>query len=265
MSYLLDLEDERTLCALDANYLESFGAIMGSSALGEFCDRRDVSLLCCGAPMAEFNWAHVKRPLGDVAAALDHAERYFEARKLPYRIELRAHPSPETERARQLIREAGFEPVDAPVPGMALAPGPEAPPAPEELRIEAVSDEDSLDAFARAAFRGFGFPENAASLMLNPQLWSRPQVEAFVGSVEGEPVASAMLIVSGPVAGIYWVATVPEARRRGYGEALTWAAVAAGRRAGCTVASLQASVMGRPVYERMGFQHVIEYERYQRN
>jgi GNAT superfamily N-acetyltransferase len=147
---------------------------------------------------------------------------------------------------------------------MALTPSPAARPAPEELRIETVSGEASLDAFARAAFRGFGYPENAASLMLTPQLCSRPQVEAFVGRVEGEPVASAMLIASGPVAGIYWVATVPEARRRGYGEALTWAAVEAGRRAGCTVASLQASVMGRPVYERMGFQRVIDYERYQR-
>jgi GNAT superfamily N-acetyltransferase len=101
--------------------------------------------------------------------------------------------------------------------------------------------------------------------MLTPQLVARPQVAAFVGRVEGAPVASAMLIASGPVAGIYWVATVPEARRRGYGEALTWAAVEAGRRAGCAVASLQASAMGRPVYARMGFQHVIDYERFQRN
>jgi GNAT superfamily N-acetyltransferase len=265
VSHLFDLKDERTLRALDANYLDSFGAIMGCSARGEFCDRRDVALLCCGAPMVEFNWAHVRRPLGNVAAALEHAERYFAPRRLPYRIELRGHASPDTERARELIRGAGFEPASAPVPGMALAPIASAHPAPKELRIEAVSDEESLDAFARAAFRGFGFPENAASAMLTPQLWSRPQVEAFVGRVGGEPVATAMLIASGAVAGIYWVATVPEARRRGYGEALTWAAVQAGRRAGCTVASLQASAMGRPVYERMGFQHVIDYERFQRN
>ncbi len=261
---LLDLSDERTLRAFDANYLASFGAMMGSSALGEFRDRRDVSLLCCGAPIAEFNWAHLKQPLGDATAALDHAQRYFEARELPYRVELRHHRSPEYEGARKTVLEVGFELVDA-LPGMALAPLPEAPPlAPSGLRIEAVTEESSLDAFARAAFRSFGYPEDAASMMLTPQLWARPEVEAFVGTADGEPVASAMLIVSGRVAGIYWVGTVPSARRRGFGEALTWAAIQAGRRAGCLVASLQASTMGRPVYERMGFVHVINYERYQR-
>jgi hypothetical protein len=49
-------------------------------------------------------------------------------------------------------------------------------------------------------------------------------------------------------------------RRRGYGEALTWAAVAGGQRAGCTIASLQASALGKPVYARMGFSDVLGYE-----
>jgi hypothetical protein len=62
------------------------------------------------------------------------------------------------------------------------------------------------------------------------------------------------------VGGIYRVATVEARRGRGYGEALAWAAVAGGSRAGCRVASLQASQLGRPAHARMGFAHVLDYE-----
>jgi GNAT superfamily N-acetyltransferase len=88
---------------------------------------------------------------------------------------------------------------------------------------------------------------------------AQPKVRLYTGSVDGVPVATAMLVVTGSVAGIYWVATLEAQRRRGYGEALTWAAVAGGAEHGCTVASLQASELGRPVYARMGFDHVLDY------
>ena len=53
-----------------------------------------------------------------------------------------------------------------------------------------------------------------------------------------------------PVAGVEWVATLPECRRRGYGAALTWTAATSwpGK-----PAYLIASDEGRKVYERIGF------------
>ena len=61
------------------------------------------------------------------------------------------------------------------------------------------------------------------------------------------------------MAGIGWVGTIESARRRGYAEAVTWAAVREGFRRGAAFANLQASVMGRPIYERMGFLTLTEY------
>jgi hypothetical protein len=52
------------------------------------------------------------------------------------------------------------------------------------------------------------------------------------------------------------------ARRRGYGAAMTARAVADGVVAGCDVAALQASEMGRPIYERLGFRTVVRYAAY---
>ena len=81
----------------------------------------------------------------------------------------------------------------------------------------------------------------------------------FVGRVGGEPVCTSLLFTSGRIAGIYWVGTVPEHRGRGFGAAVTWAAVEAGRQRGCVLASLQASEAGRRVYEGMGFETPLHY------
>ena len=55
------------------------------------------------------------------------------------------------------------------------------------------------------------------------------------------------------------MATLEARRGRGLGEAITWEAVKAGIAAGCELASLQASALGRPVYERMGFETPLHY------
>jgi predicted acetyltransferase len=65
--------------------------------------------------------------------------------------------------------------------------------------------------------------------------------------------------MTGDVAGIYFVSTLAEFRRRGFGEAMTWRAIADARTTGCTLSYLQASRMGRHIYEGMGFRVFEEY------
>ena len=81
----------------------------------------------------------------------------------------------------------------------------------------------------------------------------------FAGRINGKIVGTSALFDRNGVAGIYVVATVEGHRRRGIGAALTEAAVRAGRERGLRVATLQATSMGKPVYERMGFEVVSEY------
>ena len=84
----------------------------------------------------------------------------------------------------------------------------------------------------------------------------------YVGYLDGEPVATASLITAGGAAGIYNVATVEVARGRGIGAAMTAAAVRAGAGRGLRVATLQASTMGRSVYERLGFRFTCDFVPY---
>ena len=77
-----------------------------------------------------------------------------------------------------------------------------------------------------------------------------------------DPVVSGLRWQTGRTVGVYSIATVGAARRRGYGAAMTARIVADGVAAGCDVAILQASEMGRPIYERLGFRTVVHYRSY---
>ena len=74
-----------------------------------------------------------------------------------------------------------------------------------------------------------------------------------MGLADGTPVAVASLFLDAGIDGVYSVGTLPAARRRGYGAAVTLAALAHARDVGYRIASLWASAQGESVYRRLGF------------
>jgi ribosomal protein S18 acetylase RimI-like enzyme len=100
------------------------------------------------------------------------------------------------------------------------------------------------DYFVRAA-RRIGFDDDAPE-------------QHFLGLLDGELVATADLVMAGGAAGIYNITTVEAARGRGIGAAMTATAIRHGADRGFRLATLQASTMGRPVYERLGFRFVCD-------
>jgi hypothetical protein len=78
----------------------------------------------------------------------------------------------------------------------------------------------------------------------------------FVGHLGEEPVTCAASYTGQREVGVYMVATLPQARGKGYGGAVTVAAVAS---APDLPAVLQASDDGQPVYARLGFQTITPF------
>lgn len=131
-------------------------------------------------------------------------------------------------------------------------------PVPHDLDIrQAVSSAELAEALKTGA-QGFGAPVDFFDSLISPLASSGQEaaLKLYLGSCGAEPASISGLHVSGKVAGIYFVSTRPEFRGRGYGEALTAHAVEGGKKRGCTTSYLQASKMGRPIYEKMGYKTV---------
>jgi GNAT superfamily N-acetyltransferase len=131
-----------------------------------------------------------------------------------------------------------------------------------ELEIHRVTDATGIDAHRQAVTAGFGSDPAVALGTACLNLLDRPDCVVYVGYAHGDPVVSGLGWRTGRTVGVYSIATLASARRRGYGAAMTARVVADGADAGCDVAALQASEMGRPIYERLGFRTVVSYTAY---
>ncbi len=95
-----------------------------------------------------------------------------------------------------------------------------------------------------AAAEGSGIPEDVMGAMVDDRHLADPDVTIYVGYTDGEPVSAGLGLRTGRTIGVYNIATVERARRRGLGAAMTARVVADGAAAGCDVAILHASPMG---------------------
>jgi predicted acetyltransferase len=80
-----------------------------------------------------------------------------------------------------------------------------------------------------------------------------------VGRSAGEPVCTASLFLTPPVAGIYFVSTLGQHRRHGFGGAMTRHLLDQARALGCRSAILGSSPMGYGLYRSLGFEEVFRY------
>lgn len=76
----------------------------------------------------------------------------------------------------------------------------------------------------------------------------------YLGFSESKPVSTICTIPSDGVLGVYWVATTPEARRKGIAAATMTAVLEQARNAGQTHATLQSTAIGYNFYKHLGFQ-----------
>jgi GNAT superfamily N-acetyltransferase len=86
----------------------------------------------------------------------------------------------------------------------------------------------------------------------------------YIARVDGRPAGCVGSYDVNGDCGIYWVATLPEARGRGIATGLMRQALLDGRERGCATTSLQATGMGAPVYRRLGYRDLGAIEMWER-
>ena len=254
------MNDDELASAVDRNYWESYTALAQACGGGVLRDE-GVLAISTGLPVPALNQGFVTNPLSAPEDSIRELIDFFDHAGVPFILRVREGVDPDSEQAMAAM---GM-PYSDTVPGMAMFPIGNAPPLPAGLTIEAVRDDATLARFQQVMAEGFGMPLALAQQLMQPASLKIPGFESYLGLIDDEPVATSSVYTAGEVAGVYNVATIASRRRRGFGEALTGHAVSRGQEQGCTVAILQASAMGKPVYERMGFRTVAPYRTFHRN
>jgi ribosomal protein S18 acetylase RimI-like enzyme len=245
--------------AADANVLAAFGMIPEINGGARAGQTRfgSVEVIAAGTDSAFFNPVFVLDPAcraDDVLAGV----AWVEAKGLPVSVQIGDLVDPAIGRA---MEGHGLVVDPRPTPALVLDPIPDDIDGarPGDLLIR-IGGADLHDDFHAVLASGPVFRE-----LFGRRLMADDRILAAVGYEDGAPVSCAAAIRSGSTVGIYAVGTVERARRRGYGKAVTWAAIVAGRSAWAgTMAVLQSSELGLRVYESLGFEtvgHYVEYAR----
>lgn len=140
----------------------------------------------------------------------------------------------------------------------------------EVTRAMAMSLEDLVAPAPPLELREPSWPEYQAFLQLvdvPPGLLSgidTAKLDVVMARLDGTDVATGLSFDHHGDCGIFNVATLPWARRRGVGTAVTTHLLHAARRRGCTTASLQSTAIAERVYGALGFKdlgRILEYVR----
>jgi hypothetical protein len=191
---------------------------------------------------------------GRIAAArvLDRARDYFLKRGRGYTFLVRARLDKDLEEA---LKAAGLSPTEAPC---MLIESPVAEPAiPAGIRIERFSGEAHVRHAVQVneqAYEAIKLPVSETRVFFaKPETLLSPRVIGFVAYRDSVPVSTALTILSGDGAGVYWVGTASHAQRSGLADVCTRLATNAGFASGAHVVTLQASAFGEPLYRRLGY------------
>jgi predicted GNAT family acetyltransferase len=192
---------------------------------------------------------------GEADAAIAAITARFRARRTP--MYWWATPSTRPRDLAQRLIAHGLAFAGTDVGMAAVLDGIEARPPPPGVTIERVRDAATMRAWLHAFGQGFGLTDTVlevySGVVTGAPPDRHPAGSFYLARLDSEPVGTAGLFRDAGVANVVQVCTVPSARRRGIGDAVTRAALEDARAAGYRVAVLRASESGAPLYARMGF------------
>lgn len=249
------MSNDPRIAAASENFAAWWRFLASRSAEGEVWQFDDLLAVTTGVAGRQPHGAMANDRLADAEAVLGAAFAEFRERRLPRVALIRDGADPA---AVAYCERAGLRAVHN-LPAMAMDIPPRSPLAPAALRIARDETEDDFRRHAELDAAAFeGSVEDARAIFV-PELIGEPAFRALTGSVAGVPVACAMVLATGATAGIYGVGAVRAHRGRGYGTAMTYAAMREGAAMGCTIATLQTTAAARSMYERAGFRVMFNY------
>jgi ribosomal protein S18 acetylase RimI-like enzyme len=132
-----------------------------------------------------------------------------------------------------------------------------------KLNIQRATTESHGHDFSSILDAAFDLPPGLAEeYTLIPASSQAPDLVYLLGYLDRVPVATSIFYGPGGHAGVAGVATHPDFQRRGFGMAMTWAALREGAARGYSPGVLRAMGESLAMYKKMGFIHVCNHRTY---
>jgi ribosomal protein S18 acetylase RimI-like enzyme len=133
------------------------------------------------------------------------------------------------------------------------------------FEITAVKQPEEIDAFISVLSRSFGLPiytrEALLALITQNVFNTPPLLLLYIGYCGGRAVGCAALFLTGEIAGLYHIGTLPSWRGRGIGTALTAHCLNEAKRLQKRRVVLRASESGEKLYTKLGFKRYGEFKK----
>ncbi|MBX9601526.1 MAG: GNAT family N-acetyltransferase [Bryobacteraceae bacterium] len=240
--------------------MQFFGRATGE---GEVVERPELLLIHSGLQSGIFNMALLSVEAGTVELVerLNQAAAYFARRATPWSVWLCeqwvASVTPAEVSAEFALR--GFRQINHPPAMIAERLSEPVRPLPP-IEARRVDDGATRLAFATICSTCFDIPFRTAARFYEGERSWQFGYHGFVGYADGAPVCAMATVMTEEAIGVYSLGTLPEHRKRGYGEALMRKVLAEiVRREGERPTVLQSSESGYPLYRRMGYRRVGSY------
>ncbi len=254
-----ELDLQRSL--LKANLVETLGGFARVLPGGELWSEPGLFCVYSGMPGAVFNTVLLtERVAGEseFRLKLDYVDAMYRARQARWSLwlledlipdrDLRAVPRLlDRYSARAVSRGAGMFASSIPEPSRKLP----------ELDIERIGAVSSRFDFCHVMAVAFRTPLATFLQIYNNEAYWEGPMRGHVGYSAGRPVATACVMPSAGVLGIYGVSVLPEFQRRGFGESMMRQVLdSAQRQTGLDTYVLEASEAALRLYARLGFHSV---------
>ena len=199
------------------------------------------------------------------ANVLEAAQAFFRPLRRGYAVWVRTHADADLEAA---CLDAGMwiRPPEIGLPGVAIDRAIEMPSYDSDVRMERIVDDQGRRDYLHVVSAGWNVDAMPVPLqekvLFSLASLDSPQVAVYVAYLDDQPASGCMTYVSDGCAGLYWASTLPSARGKGLAKATFAAACRDGFDMGAQVATAQASAVGAPIWQRLGFEVVTHYKRY---
>jgi GNAT superfamily N-acetyltransferase len=241
------------------NFIRCFSLLAEHAERGAAARFGPVVAALTGAAGAWFNPVFLVAPDRTEESDLRRAVEFAAAHAPTFAVHV---PVPVPDAVSAALTALGLGEDAEEIPGMAMSPLHVIPRQSGPVQIAEVTEAHDWPTLQSATRDGFELTDELVATVFPPSLRTVPDIRWYVARIDETVVGTAVLVRTDDVAGIYNISVLPAYQRRGFGAALSWHAVAAGRDAGCRVAVLQSSAAGYDVYRRMGFETVVGYRSY---